>query len=300
MNFSPIRLNKLRKLLYLMEKFSKFTLIAFLIISFNINLIIPLVNSQPDDEQHLPVLLIHGYASDASVWDSWLSPLRNVGITAHAVTFSDDPTTDVDEDECGRAVDHAMQLSSIVERFKEQTGAEKINIVAHSKGGLDARVYLAANPSNNDVANLIMLGTPNEGSPIADQNSRIDPCKPAVYDLMTTSPVNKVPKNENTNYFTIAGNWISVYSLQCATPIGPCIYEDINCPSPSNWFNWVGWTWVALQNMWRLQIIGDDDGVVPVDSVEEPGEFKQLAQTNNCHTNLFSNEEYNFALRILK
>jgi triacylglycerol esterase/lipase EstA (alpha/beta hydrolase family) len=145
-----------------MKEFSKFTLITFLIISFNINLIIPLAHSQPDNEQHLPVLLIHGYASDASVWDRWLPMLGNEGIIAHAVTFSDDPTTSIDEDECGRAVDHAIQLNSRVERFKEQTGAEKINIVAHSKGGLDARVYLATNPSNNDIANLIMIGTPNE------------------------------------------------------------------------------------------------------------------------------------------
>ena len=282
-----------------MGKPIKLTLVTFLIISFNINLIIPLVHSQPDDET-LPVLLIHGYASDASVWDGWLSMLRNDDIIAHAVTFSDDPTTFVDEDECGRAVDHARQLNPIIERFKERTGAEKINIVAHSKGGLDARVYLANNPSNNDVANLIMVGTPNEGSPIADQNRVVDPCKPPVYDLMTTSQINKVERNENTKYYTIAGDWISVYGWQCTTPFGPCVYEDINCPSLTNWFNWEGWTWVALQNMWRLQIIGDDDGVVPVDSVEERGEFIPLGQTHNCHTNLFTDDEYDLALPILK
>jgi pimeloyl-ACP methyl ester carboxylesterase len=280
-----------------MEKFNKFTLITYLILCFTINLIIPLAYSQPDDEQHLPVLLIHGYASDASVWDRWLPMLGNDGITAHGVTFSDDPTTLIDEDECGRAVDHAIQLNSIVERFKEQTGAEKVNIVAHSKGGLDARVYLATNPSNNDIANLIMIGTPNKGSPIADQNRDIDPCKPAVFDLMTTSQVNKVERNENTNYYTIAGDWITVIGCQ----FFPCVgLEDINCPSPSNWFDWERWSWLTLLNEWRGQIIGDDDGVVPVDSVEDPGEFIPLGQTHNCHTNLFTNDEYNLALRILK
>jgi pimeloyl-ACP methyl ester carboxylesterase len=282
-----------------MEKYSKFTLVTFLIIILNVSLIVPLVNGQPDDE-YLPVLLIHGYASDASVWNNWLVLLGNEGITAHAVTFPDDPTTPIDEDKCGRAVDHAAQLNKIIESFKKQTGKEKINIVTHSKGGLDSRVYLANNQSNTLVANLIMIGTPNAGSPIADSNHETDPCKPAVYDLMTTAEVNKVKKNANTKYYTIAGNWISVYSLQCTTIFGPCIYIDINCPPLSNWLNWEGWTWVALQNMWRFQIIGDDDGVVPVDSVEEPGEFTRLPQTNNCHTNLFSDEEYNYALPILK
>lgn len=282
-----------------MEKFSKFSLITFVILSFNINLIIPLSYSQLDNKP-LPVLLIHGYASDASVWNGWLSMLRNDGITAQAVTFSDDLATFIDEDECGRSVDHAVQLNSIIEGFKEQTRTEKINIVAHSKGGLDTRVYLATNPSNNDVANLIMIGTPNEGSKIADQNREADPCKPAVYDLMTTSQVNKAERNENTNYYTIAGDWISVYGLQCITPFGPCVYIDINCPPLSNWFSWEGWTWVALQNTWRFQIIGADDGVVPVNSVEEPREFTPLGQTHNCHTNLFSDDEYRLALDILK
>ena len=43
---------------------------------------------------------------------------------------------------------------------------EKVNIVAHSKGGLDARWYIAHGGANK-VANLIMIGTPNSGSPAA-------------------------------------------------------------------------------------------------------------------------------------
>jgi hypothetical protein len=56
-----------------------------------------------------------------------------------------------------------------------------------------------------------MIATPNEGSPLADRYYQSDDCKPAVYDLMTTSPVLRVEKNENTRYHTISGNWISVY-----------------------------------------------------------------------------------------
>jgi hypothetical protein len=44
-----------------MEKFSKFTIVTFLIIILNVSLVLPLVNGQDDDE-YLPVLLIHGYA----------------------------------------------------------------------------------------------------------------------------------------------------------------------------------------------------------------------------------------------
>ena len=93
-----------------------------------------------------------------------------------------------------QSVDHAIELKKIVQKFKEATGAEKINIVAHSKGGLDARVYLANNLSSSDVANLIMIGTPNKGSIMANLFGGFDFCKPAVFDLMTNSQILNVPK----------------------------------------------------------------------------------------------------------
>ena len=52
-----------------------------------------------------------------------------------------------------------------------------MNIVAHSKEGLDGRIYLTNN--TNDVANLVMIRTPNAGSHLAES------CEigtPAVYD----------------------------------------------------------------------------------------------------------------------
>jgi pimeloyl-ACP methyl ester carboxylesterase len=243
-------------------------------------------NGQP--EKPLPVLLIHGYRSTHNVWDEWEEKLGQVGISTKAVTFPRN-------DECGNATDHAIQLNEIVRDFKREARADKINIVTHSKGGLDARVYLANNPSSDDVANLIMIGTPNEGSPLADRYYQSDSCKPAVYDLMTTSPALRVEKNEHTRYHTIAGNWISVYQFR--PPFW--ILDDINCPSPSNWFDLEGWNFLGFQYYGRIEIIGPDDGIVPVRSVEEPGEFNSLARTNNCHTNMFTDEEYDKALGIL-
>ena len=103
-----------------------------------------------------PVLLIHGYASDASLWNEWKSFLDRDHIPNKLVTFAGD-------DPCGSSINHAKELDKIVNEFKSETEYPNINIVAHSKGGLDARVYLANNLSNANVANLIMIGTPNKG-----------------------------------------------------------------------------------------------------------------------------------------
>lgn len=117
------------------------------------------------DEKPLPVLLIHGWNSDARVWNDWIDKLNNTGIYAEAVTFGDD---DPEYDAYGSSADHAADLDQIIEDFKSRTLAEKINLVAHSKGGFDARVFLANNLANEDIANLIVIGTPNRGSPVAD------------------------------------------------------------------------------------------------------------------------------------
>src|SRR5215212_10737246 len=114
---------------------------------------VPAANAQ---SEKLPLLLIHGYFSNASVWQTWEQLLENDGITARAVTFADDPTSSIDEDACGSAVAHANELNQIIEN-KRDTRSEKINIVTHSKRGLDARVYLANNLFSDDVANLIMI-----------------------------------------------------------------------------------------------------------------------------------------------
>jgi uncharacterized alpha/beta hydrolase family protein len=45
--------------------------------------------------------------------------------------------------ECGFVEEHAMELNNIVNRILHNMGSEKVNIVAHSKGGLDARWYIA-------------------------------------------------------------------------------------------------------------------------------------------------------------
>lgn len=58
----------------------------------------------------------------------------------------------------------AEYLAPIIEEAKQVSGIDEIDIVAHSMGGLVAREYIQGTTYNNDVDQLIMLGTPNEGS----------------------------------------------------------------------------------------------------------------------------------------
>jgi triacylglycerol lipase len=63
-------------------------------------------------------------------------------------------------------------LKNNLRRILDQSGAKKINIIAHSMGGLDAR-HMLFNDRNEgriheSVASLITISTPHEGTPFAD------------------------------------------------------------------------------------------------------------------------------------
>ncbi len=58
------------------------------------------------------------------------------------------------------------QLVASIEEILEATGHEKVNIIGHSQGGLDARV--AANLRPDLVASVVTVATPHGGSRIAD------------------------------------------------------------------------------------------------------------------------------------
>lgn len=63
-------------------------------------------------------------------------------------------------------VTRAQQLTSQIRAILAQTGATRVNLFAHSQGGLDGRVILAQNPEL--LASLTQVASPNTGSPVAD------------------------------------------------------------------------------------------------------------------------------------
>jgi pimeloyl-ACP methyl ester carboxylesterase len=151
----------------------------------------------------LPVILIHGYKENSKVWPVWENLLYQNNIPYCTVSFQQSTNPLFDYDACGSAADHATDLAQIVQYVRQVTGQDRVNIVGHSKGGLDARVYLA-NTNTPDVANLIMIGTPNAGGLFADSNI-FDTCVPAAWDLTSNAPDTKAVPNTHTNYYTIAG-----------------------------------------------------------------------------------------------
>ncbi len=72
-----------------------------------------------------------------------------------------------DVDAVGSVETNATQLKQEIETILTETAAEKVNIIAHSKGGLDAKYMIQQYGMADRVASLTTLCTPHRGSPVA-------------------------------------------------------------------------------------------------------------------------------------
>jgi pimeloyl-ACP methyl ester carboxylesterase len=236
-------------------KFIIVVAIAAVAIAIGVAAVASMANRPPETSTaggiRLPVLLVHGLGEDASMWKKWEERLTNDGIQYHTITFQES------DDKCGTALAHAVELGKRIDEILRSNPSGQVNIVGHSKGGIDARVYLAN--GTQSVANLIMIGTPNNGTPMAERTSL---CAPAVWDTLPEASATKAGMNPNIRYYTIAGDW--------AKEVGG---------NPT--------------------IPGPDDGLVPVASAESGGNFQSLGRTEHAHLELLGEEEYNLARDVL-
>ena len=65
----------------------------------------------------------------------------------------------------------AEQLRAVVDELP----AGRVNVIAHSMGGLDARYAISRLGLGERVASLVTIGTPHQGTPVADLGAGIVP-----------------------------------------------------------------------------------------------------------------------------
>ena len=109
-----------------------------------------------------PVVLMHGFGLVATLrrnghlHDHALH-LRQRGIAAYAPNVPPYNPVAVRASIWQQRIQHVL----------EETGAEKVNLIAHSMGGLDARHLISTQGYADKVASLITIATPHRGSSIA-------------------------------------------------------------------------------------------------------------------------------------
>ena len=80
-----------------------------------------------------------------------------------------------DTDGIGTIENNAIQLQSQIEAILEAEKTEKINIVAHSKGGLEAVYLIEKTEAKRKIASLTTICTPYRGSAVATWVNNLPP-----------------------------------------------------------------------------------------------------------------------------
>ena len=109
-----------------------------------------------------PILLVHGVffrdSDHLNYWGRIPAELKKNGATLF-----------YGEHNSAAAVrDSAVELEKRIEQIVRENGCEKVNIIAHSKGGLDSRAAIALTSAGRYVASLTTINTPHRGCEFAD------------------------------------------------------------------------------------------------------------------------------------
>jgi len=141
----------------------------------------------PPDPARLPLLLVPGWGDDASNLATLRERLVDEGwpdSTVVSLTFVDP---------VGSNRRHAAEVAEAVARLRALTGAPRVDILAHSMGGLAVRRYLY-DGGQDAVRKVAFLATPHHGTRLAylgwGQGAReMEPGSPFLLDLRKARPV---------------------------------------------------------------------------------------------------------------
>jgi pimeloyl-ACP methyl ester carboxylesterase len=218
-----------------------------------------------------PVVLVHGLWSNWRAWESW----QNILTTSHSYDWKAFPVGEKPEKglmntggeflstgPTGGIFENSQQVGRYIRYAQEERNAWHVDVVAHSMGGLITRHYIhhfmPPTPDGRpQVARLVMLGTPNMGSPCADvMNSTLELLGKNVEAMRQLKPsvvaeFNRVTTNrKGVKFSVLAGNPLPV---MCKTVV------------------------------WN-------DGVVPVESAV--WKIKDNALSKNVHTDLTGTADF--------
>ena len=103
-------------------------------------------------------LQLHGWEKVG--WKALYAELEKEGFRVADVPW--DWRMSIDPNSASNAID--TYLIPAIEDLKAAAGGvDKVNIAAHSLGGLLVRAYIQSNKYKNDIEKFVMMGTPNRG-----------------------------------------------------------------------------------------------------------------------------------------
>ena len=116
-----------------------------------------------------PVVLVHGMMiKDVPFWPAFRGItdfLRKQNVTVYVTN----------QDGLGSIATNAAQLKEEINAILKEENCDKVNIIAHSKGGVDSRYMISKLDMADRVASLTTLSTPHHGSGLSAKLLQMPP-----------------------------------------------------------------------------------------------------------------------------
>jgi triacylglycerol lipase len=159
-----------------------------------------------------PVLLVPGYGGNVDSLQPLAAALRSAGRSVVIVEPLGDGTGDLRQ--------QAEHLADVAQRVREDAGAESVDIVGYSAGGVVARLWVREEGGAEMTRRVLTLGSPHHGTSQAALGAEFaGSCPPACEQLV---PDSDLLRRLNAGDETPAGPlWATVRSTndQVVTPV---------------------------------------------------------------------------------
>lgn len=114
-----------------------------------------------------PCLLVHGVGfRDFHYFNYWGRIPRELARNGARIYYGH-------QEAWGTVEDNGLILKDKIMEILQETGCRKVNIIAHSKGGLDARYVISGLGMEDYIASLTTISTPHRGSMLVDFLKRL-------------------------------------------------------------------------------------------------------------------------------
>ncbi len=154
------------------------------------------VTTAPSTALDTPILLLHGLGHNHSGYWLLRSRLQRAGFSRiHYLNYSP-----LEND----IISIAKTLRDHIAQLQDEQGIESVNLVGHSMGGLIARYYVESLDGHHNVAHVVTLGTPHQGTRAATALAEIGlPGHQLAWQSPLIMELNAVPLPEGVRYTSV-------------------------------------------------------------------------------------------------
>ena len=220
-----------------------------------------------------PILMLHGVGFRDLRWPLYWGRIPAALTAAGAELY-------YGQQDCwARIEDNARTVKARIRQILDETGEEKVNIIAHSKGGLEARMAASSLGMGRSIASITTVGTPHRGSKTIDKLLK---APDSLFNIAALAVDNWIGLIGDTkpNFFMVCRDFSTEYAerFNRENPDVPGVFYQSYAgvmKTPLSDIN------LSTANAVIKMIEGDNDGLVSVESAKWGESFTLLTGNTN-------------------